>query len=160
MPYLIDGHNLIPKVPGLSLRAVDDEQQLIERLQLFCQQKRTEVHVYFDKAPPGMAGTRRHGRLTAHFVREGRTADEAIEDRLRKLGRAARNWTVVSSDGRVQAAAREAHAQVLSSEDFARQLNDLLSSKGGEAGSREDLSLGPDEVEEWLRIFQGRRKRK
>ena len=36
MPYLIDGHNLIPKVAGLSLKAVDDEMQLIELLQEFC----------------------------------------------------------------------------------------------------------------------------
>ena len=27
MPYIIDGHNLIPKVSGLSLGDMDDEQQ-------------------------------------------------------------------------------------------------------------------------------------
>ena len=28
MPYIIDGHNLIPNVPGLDLNKIDDEIQL------------------------------------------------------------------------------------------------------------------------------------
>ncbi|MBP1702274.1 MAG: hypothetical protein H6Q38_1381, partial [Chloroflexi bacterium] len=40
MPYIVDGHNLIPKIPGLSLRAIDDEMQLIELLQEFCRVQR------------------------------------------------------------------------------------------------------------------------
>ena len=36
MPYLIDGHNLIPKVRGLSLQSMDDEMELVELLQEFC----------------------------------------------------------------------------------------------------------------------------
>ena len=35
MPYLIDGHNLIPKL-GLRLDLPDDEMQLIGILQEFC----------------------------------------------------------------------------------------------------------------------------
>ena len=35
MSYLIDGHNLIPKIPGLTLRQMDDENELIEILQRF-----------------------------------------------------------------------------------------------------------------------------
>ena len=35
MPYLIDGHNLIPKL-GLRLESLDDEMELIAILQEFC----------------------------------------------------------------------------------------------------------------------------
>ena len=35
MPYLIDGHNLIPKL-GLRLDSVDDEMELVAILQEFC----------------------------------------------------------------------------------------------------------------------------
>ena len=42
MGYLIDGHNLIPKIPGMSLRMEDDEQELIQLLQDFSRYKRKE----------------------------------------------------------------------------------------------------------------------
>jgi uncharacterized protein len=150
MPYLVDGHNLIPKL-GLRLDSFDDEEQLISRLQEFCRLRRTRLDVYFDGALPGMAAMRRAGAVTAHFVRQGSSADAAIESRLEKLGKAARNWTVVSSDGRVQRGAGAAHASALSSEEFVLEMASAqtarLSMKKNEA------TLGPEEVEEWLNVF-------
>src|SRR5512140_502536 len=102
MPYLIDGHNLIPKL-GLRLDSFDDELELVGRLNEYCRlSRKTGLEVYFDNAAPGSPETRRMGLLTAHFVRKPRIADEAIRLRLKKLGKAARNWTVVSSDRSVQ----------------------------------------------------------
>jgi predicted RNA-binding protein with PIN domain len=86
MAYLIDGHNLIAKIPGLNLYDIDDEVQLIQILQIFCRQSRKRVEVYFDNAPPGNVRTRKYGLVTAHFVRRGSTADAAIQSRLKKLG--------------------------------------------------------------------------
>jgi predicted RNA-binding protein with PIN domain len=94
MRYLIDGHNLIPKLPGLSLNAIDDELRLVELLQEYCRRSRNGVEVYFDNAPPGQAGTRRYGTVSAHFIPRGRTADDAIRLRLGRLGRSGKNWTV------------------------------------------------------------------
>jgi hypothetical protein len=152
MPYLIDGHNLIPKL-GLSLRALDDELELIAVLQEFCRLNRRRTEVYFDGAPPGQDGSRKLGSVDAHFVRQGMTADEAIRRRLKKLGRAARNWTVVSSDHQVQAEAQAVHALVLSSEEFARQLKQ---NPGGRSDDfKADRELRPEEVDEWLKVFKG-----
>ena len=53
MPFIVDGHNLIPKVPGLNLQDMEDELQLVELLQEFCRINRKQVEVYFDNAPPG-----------------------------------------------------------------------------------------------------------
>ena len=78
MPYIIDGHNLIPKL-GLRLDSIDDELDLLARLQEFCRLRRTQVEVYFDGAPPGQASTRKAGVVTAHFVRQGSSADASIE---------------------------------------------------------------------------------
>ena len=103
MPYLIDGHNLIPKL-GLCLDLPDDEMQLVAILQNSCRIQR---------------GMRILEAVKAHFIRPGTTADSAILSRLKHLGRSARNWTVVSSDRQVQAGARAARTQVLSSETFA-----------------------------------------
>jgi predicted RNA-binding protein with PIN domain len=155
MPYLIDGHNLIPKL-GLRLASMDDEQQLIERLQEFCRLRRVQLEVYFDGAPPGQPSTRPAGSVTAFFVRQGYTADAAIENRLARLGKAARNWTVVSSDGRVQRAARAVHAGALSSEEFTREMSRAQAIHTNTI--KHEAALPPNEVEEWLDIFNHKRE--
>jgi predicted RNA-binding protein with PIN domain len=152
MPYLIDGHNLIPKL-GLKLDAPDDEMELVAILQEFTRLARHPVEVFFDAAPAGRSGDRKLGTVTAHFVRAGSSADAAIRSRLTNLARAARNWTVVSSDHEVQAAARRAHASVLASEEFARQLRDLRPSTGSDVGER---NITTQEVDEWLKRFGAR----
>ena len=121
MPYLIDGHNLIPKL-GLRLDSIDDEMELIRILQEFCRLERKQVEVFFDGAPTPHAGTRKLGTVTVHFVRLGMTADNAIRNRVKGLGKSAKNWTVVSSDRQVQAEARAAQAEVVSSDSFASQV--------------------------------------
>jgi uncharacterized protein len=151
--YLVDGHNLIPKIPGLSLADIDDEMRLAEWLQMFCQRQGQEVEVFFDQAPPGSAPKRRWGRLTMHFVRQGTLADSAIETRLGQLGKAARNVTVVSSDRRVQQAARNVHASVMASEDFAANL--IRPGPEKKKVSRDEgPSLTADEVSEWEALFR------
>jgi len=150
MPYLIDGHNLIPKL-GLRLDSPDDEMQLVAILQEFCRIQRRQVEVYFDNAPPGQAGRRDFGSVKAHFIRSGSSADAAILSRLRRLGRAARNWTVVSSDRQVQAEANSARAQVLSSEAFAGLVH--RSSSGPAPGVGAEREVSAEEVQEWLEVF-------
>jgi predicted RNA-binding protein with PIN domain len=150
MPYLIDGHNLIPKL-GMRLDSPDDEQELVAILQEFCRMARRDVEVYFDGAPAAQAGTRSLGRLTAHFVRLGSSADAAIRSRLKKMGRSAKNWTVVTSDRQVQAEARAAQSEVISSESFATLLRRARASAPKGTDLREPTS---EEVDEWLRIFQ------
>ena len=157
MPYLIDGHNLIPKIPGLSLKSLDDEIQLIERVQEYCRKSGKKAEVYFDNAAPGQAGTRVFGRVKAHFISTGRTADQAIVARLRRMQREAKNWQVVSSDRQVAAAARSFHAQVISSEAFARSMQSTASEDIPDPGVETDPTLDPEEVEAWLDLFSGRK---
>jgi predicted RNA-binding protein with PIN domain len=157
MRYLIDGHNLIAFTPGINLEMIDDEDQLINLLQKYQRQSRDHVEVYFDNSPPGQAGTHRYGMLTAHFIRAGLSADSAIRRRLVKLGPDARNWTVVSSDQAVQAAAREVHAAVIRSDVFAQKM--LVAQEANQQsdrlnkGHRSDVDIDQDDIEEWLEIF-------
>lgn len=155
MPYLIDGHNLIPKL-GLRLDSMDDEMELVAILQEFCRLERRQVEVYFDGAPAPQAGTRKLGAVTAHFVPLGTTADDAIRKRLRRMGKSAKNWSVVSSDRQVQAEARAAGADILSSDAFARQLKRAREAAPKAAGDR---APSRREVEEWLKIFTKDRKK-
>jgi predicted RNA-binding protein with PIN domain len=150
MPYLIDGHNLIPKL-GLRLDSIDDEIELISILQEFYRQGHKQMEVYFDGAPAAHAGTRKLGAITAHFVRLGRTADNAIRDRLKAMGKSAKNWTVVSSDRQVRAEATAVQAEVITSDSFAMILRQTRSSA---PKSSQDRKLTDDEVAEWMRLFQ------
>jgi predicted RNA-binding protein with PIN domain len=156
MPYLIDGHNLIPKL-GLRLDSVDDELELIAILQEFCRRQRKQVEVYFDGAPALHAGTRKLGAVTAHFVPLGTTADDAIRKRLKRFGKNAKNWIMVSSDRQVQAEARAVQAEIMSSDSFAKQLQETPRPA---ARSSNDRKLSEAEVDEWLRIFEKRDRKK
>lgn len=154
MPYLIDGHNLIPKL-GLRLDSLDDEMELIAILQEFCRLEHRQAEVYFDGAPTPHAGTRKLGAVTATFVPLTRTADNAIRNRLKKMGKSAKNWTVVSSDHQVQANARDAQAEVLSSDEFAKILRQVKNSPRVSKGER---VVSEEEIEEWVRVFETKRK--
>ena len=153
MPYMIDGHNLIPKIPGFSLETMDDEMQLVELLQEFCRRQRKEAEVYFDNAPPGQKNARVFGPVIAHFVRQGMTADDAIRARLGRLGHDARNWTVVSSDHAVQASARAARAHYLPSEVFAGTLAQTIGKPPQDQGERMETVLDDEELDDWLKLF-------
>ena len=150
MRYIVDGHNLIPHV-GLRLNALDDELALVEMLREFCRVKKAQIEIYFDGAPPGHANTRKFGYVTAHFVRRGRTADDAIRARLRKMGKSAKNWTVVSSDREVLASARSVQAKRISSAEFAHQVEEAKFAVF--ENPTEDKKLSKGEVDQWLKLF-------
>lgn len=155
MPYIIDGHNLIPKL-GLRLDEPDDEMELVRLLQDFARIRRQQVDVYFDGAPAGQAGMRKFGSIKAHFVRQGQTADSAIRRRLEEMGKAAKNWIVVSSDHEVQSAARVHQAQSLRSEEFVKQIRTALTTTTQSGTSESKLS--EKEVEEWINLFTNKGK--
>ena len=156
MPYLMDGHNLIPKL-GLRLDSMDDEMELVAILQEYARlESKKGIEVYFDGAPTPHAGTRKLGTVTAHFVPLGMTADDAIRKRLKKMGKSAKNWIVVSSDRQVQTEARVARAFIISSEDFAKQLKQARNSAPKPSV---DHKLSSQEVDKWLELFKEGKKR-
>ena len=155
--------------------------KLVNLLQFFSRVRRTKVEVFFDGAPPGQAGTRSFGTIQAHFVRVGETADEAIRLKLDQLGPQARETLVITSDHRVQSEARAHKAKFLDSELFAKELVRDADFAGrsprprpkkpaqpadaapkppasGPARSGDQPKLSPGEVDEWLKLFQNKKK--
>ncbi len=152
MTLIIDGHNLIPKIPGMQLSDMDDESHLVEYVREYCRRKRTRAEVFFDGAPAGSKPAAGGGMVHIHYVRKGSTADVAMIDYLGRQEKNARNFTLVSSDRRVQAEARSLGCNVLSSDQFAVEMINALSQV--EIYSKEDNEpLKSDEVEKWLEIF-------
>lgn len=157
MTLVIDGHNLIPKIPDLHLTDLDDEPRLIHLVQEYCRLRRNNAELFFDGALPGMPGGSGGGLVHVHSVRKGLTADQAIIDFLAAKGKSAKNYTLVSSDRRIQTEAHSLGCTVLFSDQFAADLLNTLS-KLTEEKKAQEKPLSSEEVNEWLALFNKSQK--
>lgn len=150
---VIDGHNLIPKVPGVRLQDAEDENALVEILNEYCRLSRTQVEVFFDGAPTPERSPRKNGLTHVHFVRKGLTADDAIIEYVRSHQRPDFQLTVVSSDHRIQAAVKSAGAVALASEAFAVEMQRVFSSPKA-VQEQKEKRLSDNEIQQWLNEFE------
>ncbi len=150
---LIDGHNLIGRLPGLTLSDPDDEAKLVALLKRYRARHKRAIVVVFDGGlPAGRSRDLSSAGVEVIFARVGRTADGVIKERIR-ASRAPGMLTVVTSDNDVQRVARACRAQVQDSGDFAAGLQRELA-PGESLREVRDVALGPDEVEEWEELFK------
>ena len=154
MPLLIDGHNLIGQIPGLSLTDEHDEADLMMLLRRYTTAKRgRQVVVVFDRGVYGHPQRLDGYGITCAFARSPQDADAQLARRLRALKRP-RDWTLVTSDRAVARVAEERGVAVISSQEFARRLLAPTRPKpSADTGEQRDVRLSEAEIEEWLRIF-------
>lgn len=159
MQWLIDGHNLIGQMPGLRLDDPDDESKLIDYLRRYGARTGHRLTVIFDAGPVyRTAETKKQGGLTIQFAPRGQTADHLIKQRLGRVTNP-QEVMVVSSDQAVQQAARHARVRALASGEFARQLlQTLAGGPSADEDSRAEVKLSADEVDEWLKVFNNRKR--
>ena len=149
MPLLIDGHNLIGRLPDLGLDDPDDEVKLVARLRTYSARTGKRVTVVFDRGLPG--GRSRElsgGGVEVVFASAGHTADGILRERIRGA-RDPRGLMVVTSDREVMRAARASGARVMRSGKFAAKLKTPRA-----ASVEQDVHLSAEEVEEWLTLFK------
>ncbi len=157
MPLLIDGHNLIAHMPGISLQDPNDESMLVLSLRAYNARTRKKITVIFDHGVPG--GWSRElstGPVEVVFAGSHTNADRVLIERIR----AAKNPSgllVVSSDREVRQAAQGRGARVISATEFVARLLSLSAPRQAEVA--DDVRLSPAEVEEWMRLFTKKRKR-
>ncbi len=155
MPYIIDGHNLIGKLPSIDLADPDDELQLIQLLIGFFKNASKRGTVFFDRGLFAENRENSFGRLKVRFARPPQTADDAIRSYLQKIKPVARNFTVVSSDRSILEAARLVGARWMKSEEFAPSLSpEEISASVSE---KPEILLSPREIEYWERQFGNRK---
>jgi predicted RNA-binding protein with PIN domain len=148
MPLLIDGHNLIGKMEGVSLADPDDEAALVQRVRRYCLRHRRRATVVFDSGlPGGPSRTLSSPEVKVIFAPTGSNADALIRHLLRQE-RDPAGLLVISSDRAIRAAAQARGARAITAEAFARQLT--LPARG-EAEKPETAG----DVEEWLKVFGG-----
>ena len=152
MPYLIDGHNLIGQMPGLSLADPDDEQRLIEQLRAYLSRVNKKATVIFDKGLPGGAGKWSTPALEVRFAPHPKTADDLIKDRLLRE-RNPRGLMVVSGDRELIEAAQRAGAGVRRPADFLREMSAAEHSAFAPPNPKQ-AGLSADEVADWERAFK------
>ncbi len=157
MALLIDGHNLIAKMPGISLADPEDEQQLIQVLRRYAWRKRKKISVVFDPGLlPGLsAPATRGGNIHVIYAPPNHTADSVIIQQV-KQHRNPREITVVTSDREIIRTVQKYGARTISSRAFASEL--CAATQPAPADSEKPLAetgtVSPDEVAYWLHIFQ------
>ncbi len=152
MPYLIDGHNLIGQLPGITLQDPDDELRLVERLRGVMGRKRARCTVVFDAGLPG--GPSRElstPSVQVVFAHSGTTADRIILERIRNA-RDATRWIVVTNDQAIASQARRRGMRVMWSGVFAREMSAPAPIPDDE---NPNPHVTPDELDEWLALFGG-----
>jgi predicted RNA-binding protein with PIN domain len=153
MPLLIDGHNLIARLPDLRLDDPDDEVKLVERLRRYQAHTGKRLTVVFDRGlPGGVEPDLSTGKVHVVFAATGRSADALIIERVRR-SRDARGLTVVTSDQRIITTVEPLGARVMRSEIFAAKLSDALGAAPA-PDAIDDVVLSQSEVNEWLAVFE------
>ena len=161
MRFLIDGHNLIGKLPDLSLADPEDERKLVGRLHAYFQRVGKPVTVVFD---PGAGYTSARGQpfpdVKVIYANRDSTADQVIV-RMVRTERKPREVTVVTSDRQIIGQVRAEGAQVMSSEQFAREMEPPANDRGIDANEEEERAnprISKDEVSAWLDEFKRARQ--
>lgn len=162
MPYLIDGHNLIGQMPDIALDDPNDEAMLVQKLIAFNARTNKKCVVVFDYGVPGGLSRMSTRQVQVVFAPAKSSADFVM---IERIGRAAdkTQWTVVSSDRDVLAAARRNRMAVLNSADFAALLErpqPAAAPAEPDPGEAADVRMSPDDVDDWLAFFDrgGQRK--
>ncbi len=157
MKWLIDGHNLIGRMPNLRLDDPDDEEKLLGYLRRYRARTGHTLTIVFD-AGPGYhpPKTQKRGGITVQFVSPGQTADQALIRRIRKV-KNPQAVMVVTSDREVAQVARQAGLRVTPSPEFAQQLLPSDSPIESDEEKRANIKLSADEVDEWLALFNQRK---
>lgn len=167
MSLLIDGYNLLNAVgiTGQGAGATSLERSRRALLNFLAESlDPTELPtttIVFDShaAPPGLPRIVGHRGLKIRFAAQYDDADALLEELIR-ADTAPRRLTVVSSDHRIQRAARRRRAKAVDSDVWYSQLihhrrPGLESSPKPETPAKPGVPLLEEEVERWLRQFGG-----
>ncbi len=155
MHYLIDGHNLIGKMPDISLSDPDDEVQLVLRLRSWTAvSKKRQVTVYFDGGVPGGKNVKLStSQVRVVFASLGRSADALIISQINQAQNPP-EYLLITSDQEIIKAADGRKMKHLRSEKFTAHLSQQWDdTRPGATITDDDPVLSEAEVQDWLAAF-------
>jgi predicted RNA-binding protein with PIN domain len=158
MTLIIDGYNLLHAsgVFGKDRGPRGFEQSRIALLDLLLDllgDEAARTIVVFDavRAPDGLPGRCTHGPLRVWYAREYPDADSLIEELVEDAD-APRDLVVVSSDRRLQAAARRRRATAVGSDEWLAERRERSHARRRPTEAKPP-EPGPEDVERWKRYF-------
>ena len=158
MTLIIDGYNLLHAsgVFGRDRGPRGFEQSRIALLDLLLDllgDEAGQTIVVFDaaRAPDGLPGRCTHGPLRVWYAREYPDADSLIEE-LVEGDTAPHDLVVVSSDRRLQSAARRRRAEAVGSDEWLAERRERRRQSRAPADTKPP-EPGPEDVERWKRYF-------
>ncbi len=162
MSLLIDGYNLL-HVTGIIGRGVGPGSLersrsallnfLAESLEADDVKKTTVVFDAGEGAPRDLPRRLKHRGLTVHFASRYADADSLIEE-LIVADSAPRKLVVVSSDHRIQRAARRRRATAVDSDRWYQEtMRSRQSRSGSPRETKPGVPLSAAEVEHWVNVF-------
>lgn len=155
MAYLIDGNNLLGRIAPDELRERSGRDGLVVKLLAFQRVTRTRIHLVFDGNPErDRTEVPVNPKFTILYPGEGQSADDVIEDVIRRLTDR-RRFFVVSSDRAVREFAKENGVTPVRSELFAKELKAALKERRKQKEMEKHVnSPSPLEVDLWDEVFK------
>jgi predicted RNA-binding protein with PIN domain len=145
--YIIDGNNVIGKIPELFKLQRSDKQrsreQLVFLLQRYFQNKRINLTLHFD----GYANSPLPLSKGKIVYSENKTADSLIKENIERI-KNRKNIILVTSDNELINFGRACGCTILSSKDFG-----MMITKGNSVDEEKSRTEAINDVEEWKRIF-------
>ena len=159
MAYLIDGNNYIGYTSSFNRKDPRSKYELVSKLLVFQQMKRTRVILVFDGAPDLNLLDKRFQKknFSVVFPRAGQNADSVINEITSKQTDL-RRFFVVSSDREIQIFAKAKGANILSAKDFNRELKGKL--REYKRHLQDEKRTSPPsllELNQWLKIFNNKK---
>lgn len=145
--YIIDGNNLIGKIASLmSLQKKDKQasrEKLVYILDRYFISKKANVSLHLDGHPAGRVSSSKMKIVYS----ENLTADEKIKKQISQ-SKSPRNIIVVTSDSNLAQFAKVCSATVVSSDEFAVEIN-----KSGDKFDEESIIKSINNVDEFKKLF-------
>ncbi len=147
LSYIIDGNNLIGKIASLmSLQKKDKQasrEKLVYILDRYFISKKANVTLHLDGHP---AGNVISSKMKIVYS-ENLTADEKIKKQISQ-SKSTRNIIVITSDSNLAQFAKVCSATVVSSDEFAVEIN-----KSGDKFDEENIIKSINNVDEFKKLF-------
>ena len=145
--YIIDGNNVIGKVPELFKLQKSDKQrsreQLVYLLQRYFHNKKINLTLHFD----GFANIPLPLSKGKIIYSENKTADSLIKENIERINNR-KNIILVTSDNELKNFGKACGCTIVSSKDFGKVLT-----KGSSIDEEKLRTEEINDIEEWKRIF-------
>ena len=145
--YIIDGNNVIGKIPDLFKLQKSDKQrsreQLVYLLQKYFQNKKINLTLHFD----GYANTPLSLPKGKIIYSENKLADSLIKENIEKI-KNRKNIILITSDNELRNFGKACGCTIISSKDFGTTIT-----KGNSVDEEKSRTEEINDVEEWKRIF-------